>query len=122
MVPRLNRGRVPLKQLVAVVLLSFFLVSHVGAFQNQIQIEAKESGRKIKTRVNPEYPELALKTKISGTVRVEAVVTPEGAVSQVREIGGNPVLLSALVHAVKQWKYEPAPKESVMEIKAAFNL
>jgi hypothetical protein len=31
-------------------------------------------------------------------------------------------LLSALVRAVKQWRYEPGPKESVMEIKAAFNL
>jgi len=122
MVPRLNGGRAPLKQIVALLLLSFFLVSHVGAFQTQIQIEAKESGRKIKTRISPEYPELAVKTKLSGIVRVEAVVTPDGSVSQVREIGGNPVLLSALVRAVKQWKYEPAPKESVMEIKAAFNL
>jgi TonB family protein len=122
MVPRLNGGGVALKRLVAVALLSFFLVSHVGAFQNHIQIETQGFGRKIKTRVDPEYPELALKTKISGTVRVEAVVTPEGAVSQVREIGGNPVLLSALVQAVKQWKYEPAPKESVTEIKAAFFL
>jgi TonB family protein len=122
MVPRLNGGRAPLKQIVALLLLSFFLVSHVGAFQTQIQIEAKESGRKIKTRISPEYPELAVKTKLSGIVRVEAVVTPDGSVSQVREIGGNPVLLSALVRAVKQWRYEPAQKESVMEIKAAFNL
>jgi len=122
MVPRLNGGRVPFKQLVAVVLLSFFLVSHVGAFQTQIQVEYKEYGRKAKTRVPPEYPDLAVKTKIKGTARVEVVVTPEGTVSQVKEIGGNPVLLGALVRAVKQWKYEPAPKESVVEVSAAFFL
>jgi hypothetical protein len=41
-------------------------------------------------------------------------------VSEVRELGGNPLLLGALVSAVKQWKYEPASRESVMEIKAFF--
>lgn len=120
MVPRLKCGRAPLHRVIGILLLSFFVASNAGAFQNQIQIEAKEGGRKIKTRVNPEYPELALKTKIEGTARVEMTVTPEGAVSEVKEIGGNPVLLSALVRAVKQWKYEPAPKETVMEVKAAF--
>jgi outer membrane biosynthesis protein TonB len=47
-------------------------------------------------------------------------VSPEGSVKQVKEVGGNPVLLGAVVQAVKQWKYEPGPRESVMEVKAAF--
>jgi TonB family protein len=105
-----------------VAFFSFVLVLQANAFQNQnqIQIEAKEAGRKIKNRIPPKYPELAIKTKIVGTARIEMTVMPDGSVGDVREIGGNPVLLGALVNAVKQWKYEPASRESVMEIKAAF--
>ena len=31
------------------------------------------------------------------------------------------LLLGALVRAVKQWKYEPGPKDTEVEVKAAFN-
>lgn len=122
MIPELLRGRVPLTRVVLGIALSaVFYVPPASAFQqNQIKIEATGPDRKIKVRIAPEYPELARRTKIEGTVRVEVVVTPEGTVKEVKEIGGNPVLLTAVVHAVKQWKYEPAAKESVMEIKAAF--
>jgi TonB family protein len=81
---------------------------------------AEESGRKIKTTVPPEYPDIAKKLNIRGTVRVEVTVAPDGTVKKVKELGGNPVLLDAFTHAVKQWKYETAPKESVFEIKYEF--
>jgi TonB family protein len=117
----LLRGRAPLVSLVLrVVLCALFSLQHANAFQTQIQIESKGPDRKIKTRVSPEYPELALKTKLTGTARVELTVTPEGSVKEVKELGGNPVLLGALVRAVKQWKYEPGPRECVLEVKAAF--
>lgn len=123
MIRQLLRGQALLSRAVfGIALCALFCVPHASAQNpNQIQIEATGPDRKLKTRVAPEYPELARKTKMSGTVRVEVVVTPEGSVKEVKEIGGNPVLLSAVVHAVKQWKYEPAPRESVMEIKAAFS-
>jgi TonB family protein len=98
-----------------------FLAAQAGAFQESIRLEVNEPGRKIKTRVNPEWPELALKARISGVARVALTVTPEGSVKDVKELGGSPVLLGALVHAVKQWKYEPASKESEVEVKASFN-
>ena len=97
---------------------SFFLQHAIA--QSQIQLGYSQTERKIKTRVDPEYPELALKARMSGVARVELTVTAEGVVREVRELGGNPVLLGALVRAVKQWKYEPGPKESVMEVKASF--
>lgn len=121
MVPQIKSRRAGLRKFVGIALFSIFLVLHAGAFQTrQIQIEAKEAGRKIKNRIPPEYPQLALRSRMEGTARVEMVVTPEGSVKDVKELGGNPVLLEALVQAVKQWKYEPAPRETVMEIKAAF--
>jgi|SRR5215469_4349896 len=97
-----------------------FLVIQAVAFQSSIQLEVSDAGRKIKTRINPEYPELAVKARISGVARVSLTVTADGSVKDVKEIGGSPVLLGALVHAVKQWKYEPSTKESEVEVKASF--
>jgi TonB family protein len=97
------------------------LAAQAFAFPVQAQLELNEAGRKIKTRVVPQYPELARRTRLAGTVRVELTVTPEGSVRSVKELGGNPVLLEALTRAVKQWKYEPSAKESIVEVKAAFS-
>lgn len=121
MVPQRTRGSASLIRTLFLIVLCFLVfVPHTCA-QSQIQVEATGPVRKLKTRISPEYPELALKARMSGTARVELIVTIDGSVKQVKEIGGNPVLLAALVRAVKQWKYEPAPTESVMEVKAAFS-
>ena len=76
--------------------------------------------RKVKTKVDPEYPELARRLNLKGIVRVQVTVAPGGAVKEVKELGGNPVLLDALIRAVRKWKYEPADKESVLEVKFDF--
>jgi len=81
-----------------------------------------EDTRKVKSSVPPEYPELARKLNIHGIARVEATVTPDGTVKSVKELGGNPVLVEALVRAVKKWKYEPADQTSVIQIKFDFEL
>lgn len=116
---------VPLRALaskvIGAILCGMLLAAQAFAFPIQAQLELNEAGRKIKTRVVPQYPELARKTRLAGIVRVELTVTPEGSVRSVKEIGGNPVLLEALTRAVKQWKYEPSTKESIVEVKAAFS-
>jgi hypothetical protein len=35
-------------------------------------------------------------------------------------MGGNPILVDALMKAVKQWRYEPADRTSVIEVKFEF--
>ena len=121
MVPPALRRAAVAATVMGFILFGIFCALQSSALPVQAQLELNEAGRKIKTRVTPEYPELARKVRLSGVVRVELTVTPEGTVKQVKEIGGNPVLLEALVRAVKQWKYEPATKESVVEVKAAFS-
>jgi TonB family protein len=80
---------------------------------------APEEVRKIRTLVQPTYPELARAMHITGTVRVVVVVTPGGAVQTVKPMGGHPLLVEAATDAVKRWKFEPAEKETttVMEFK-----
>jgi protein TonB len=85
------------------------------------QTVAQNISRKVKSRVEPVYPELAKRNKISGSARVELLVTPDGKVKDVKVLGGNPVLVQAVVTAVVKWKYEPAPEESSEVIKFDFN-
>lgn len=82
---------------------------------------AQSSARKIKTRVDPTYPELARRNNIYGSVRMELVVTPDGKVKDIKVLGGNPVLVQAAVTACMKWKYEPAAEESVVPAKVDFN-
>jgi protein TonB len=57
--------------------------------------------------IDPEYPALARQAHISGTVVVEAVIDERGNVVQAHAVSGHPLLLSAALGAVFQWKYEP---------------
>ena len=80
-----------------------------------------EITRKVKTRIQPFYPELARKMNITGTVKVEVVVTPGGTVKDARLIGGHPVLASAALDAVKKWRFEPAAMESTGVVDFKFD-
>jgi len=82
--------------------------------------QAQTNTRKIKVSVPPEYPELARKMNIQGVARVLLTVAADGRVVGVKELGGNPVLVAALVQAVRKWKYEAADRESEIEVRFEF--
>jgi TonB family protein len=68
--------------------------------------------------VKVEYPALARKMKISGTVRLHLQLSSSGGVRDTKVLGGNPVLASAAQEAVKQAKFEGAePCIAVFEFK-----
>lgn len=75
--------------------------------------------RRAKSRVEPVYPDLARRMNISGTVKVEVVVLPNGTVKDARVVGGHPVLAGAAVDAARKWRFEPAATENkgVIEFK-----
>ena len=58
-------------------------------------------------RVQPEYPPLARQARIQGTVSLAAVISKEGAIENLRVLSGHPMLVSAAINAVKQWRYRP---------------
>ncbi len=78
------------------------------------------TARKIATRVAPVYPDLAKKMHLHGTVKVEAVVRPNGTVKSARALGGNPVLVDAALDAINKWKFEPGPSETTEVVPLAF--
>ncbi len=76
--------------------------------------------RRAKTRVPPDYPALARKMNITGVVKVEVVVAPNGTVREAKVIGGHPVLAGAALEAVRKWRFEPAAVESTGVIDFKF--
>ena len=57
--------------------------------------------------VPPAYPSLARTARVSGTVVLEAIVTADGKVAEIKVVSGHPLLLEAAINCVKQWEYEP---------------
>ena len=100
--------RIAMTVLAMVILAVSLGPSHVGAQNTQ----SEEIVRRAKTKVQPAYPELAHKMNISGTVKIEVVVAPNGSVKEARIVGGHPVLATAALDAAKKWKFEPAATDS----------
>jgi protein TonB len=86
--------------------------------QNATEESAK---RKVRTRVAPEYPPIARQMHLSGKVKIETTISPEGRVTGTRVIGGSPVLASSAVKAVNAWRFEPGPKETTEIIEFEFD-
>jgi TonB family protein len=81
----------------------------------------EETTRKVKSRVDPLYPELARRMRISGTVKLQIVVTKDGAVKSTKVIGGPPLLIDASIDAVKRWKFEEAKDETTQPVEFKYN-
>jgi TonB family protein len=95
----------------------------IGAFVRVARIGAQENtDRKLIKKVEPVYPPLASKLHLAGTVKLALQIAPEGKVSNVRTVGGNPILAVAAEDAAKQWKYEVAPKESSAVVTLSFEV
>jgi TonB family protein len=86
------------------------------------QENSQESAkRKVKTKTVPEYPELARQMNATGKVKIEATISADGRVTSTKVIGGSPLLVGAATDALKKWRFEAAPKESVEVIEFDFS-
>jgi TonB family protein len=84
------------------------------------QTTVEEGKRKVKTKVTPAVPELARRMNITGKVKIEVVIAPDGHVKSSRAMGGHPVLVQTCQDAVKEWKFEPAPEETTQVVEFDF--
>ena len=80
-----------------------------------------DAERKVKSKVSAVYPELARKLKVSGMVKVEITIAPNGSVKAAKVLGGHPLLIESAVDAVRKWKYEPAKEETTTIVQFNFN-
>jgi periplasmic protein TonB len=78
-------------------------------------------------RVEPDYPEIAQRAQIEGTVILEATVDDTGVVRDARVLRSRGLLDDAAVRAVEQWRYEPLlfngkPTPFVLTVTVTFSL
>jgi protein TonB len=62
---------------------------------------------RIVCRVPPYYPEEARAQRISGTVRLHAIIGKDGSVKQLEVLSGPSALAEASLQAVRLWRYRP---------------
>jgi TonB family protein len=80
-----------------------------------------EEKRKVRSRVMPEYPALAKQMNVTGKVKIETTIAADGHVLSTRVVGGSPLLVNAALDALKQWRFEPASKDTTEVIEFEFN-
>ena len=85
------------------------------------QQEQASVDRKVVDRVMPQYPAVARTLRLSGSVRVEVVVSPNGSVKSLQVKGGHPLLAAAAADAVRRWKWVPAKIETKEPIIVTFD-
>ena len=81
------------------------LVSGLICCPSYAQQQPSPSARKIVNKVVPTYPELARKMNLTGNVKLEVTVGPNGAVRKIEPHGGSPLLVKAAQEAVYKWKW-----------------
>jgi TonB family protein len=104
------------KKLLAAAAMALFAVSLALAQTTTIE----EGKRKVKTKVTPAVPELARRMNITGKVKIEVVIAPDGHVKSSRAMGGHPVLVQSCQDAIREWKFEPAPEETTQVVEFDF--
>jgi protein TonB len=79
------------------------------------------------TRVQPVYPRLAIENRIQGSVHVHAIIAANGNLEALQVLSGHPMLASAALDAVRQWRFRPyilngKPIEVQTEVTVNFTL
>ncbi len=78
-------------------------------------------------KILPTYPPLARAARIQGQVVLQAVISKQGFIENLRVLAGHPMLAPAAIEAVRQWRYRPyvlnsEPVEVETQITVNFSL
>jgi protein TonB len=78
-------------------------------------------------RIIPRYPPIAQASHTQGTIVLQAVISKNGTIENLRVVSGSPMLQQAALDAVAQWRYRPyllngQPVDVETTINVVFNL
>ncbi len=93
----------------------------------RIRVGGSVQKARLAKQVLPRYPPLARQARISGVVKLTAIIAKNGMVQELKVLSGHPLLVPAALQAVKQWRYKPTllnntPVEVVTQIDVIFSL
>jgi protein TonB len=77
--------------------------------------------------IAPRYPAIAQASRVEGIVILEALISEDGSVQNVKVLRGKPLLDDAATEAVRQWRFTPPllngqPVPVVMTVTVSFSL
>jgi len=98
-----------------------------AATPKRIRVGGQVESARLIFQPKPEYPPLAKMARIQGTVRLEAIISKDGTIQDLKVVSGHPLLVKAAVDAVQHWRYQPTllngePVEVVTEVDVNFTL
>src|SRR5208282_5355699 len=93
----------------------------------RIRVGGQVESARLIFQPKPEYPPLAKMARIQGTVRLDAIISKDGTIQDLKVISGHPLLVKAAMEAVQRWRYQPTllngePVEVVTEVDVNFTL
>jgi len=71
------------------------------------EVPVNVQSAKLIQKVQPEYPDIARKERLQGTVRIHALIGKDGVIYDLVVIRGACSLAESAVEAVRQWRYRP---------------
>ncbi len=92
-----------------------------------VTVPERVQGAKLISAPLPIYPPEARNAGVSGNVLLNITVARDGSVASADAVKGDPILATAAIQAVKQWKYEPTllngePVQVTTEVSVNFTL
>ncbi len=92
-----------------------------------VRIGGQIAQPKLLRRIEPKYPDLAVASRVSAMVILEAEVDTRGYVRTVKVLRGHPLFDQASLDAVKQWRYQPLllngePTGFILTVTLTFSL
>jgi protein TonB len=95
--------------------------------QQNVRVGGNVEEAVVLRRVQPVYPPLARQARVSGVVRVEAIIGPDGRVMKTTALSGPPLLRQAAQEAVQRWQYQPGklngqPVQVTTQVDVSFTM
>ena len=92
-----------------------------------MRVGADVAASRLTRRVEPQYPAQAQEPQIQGPVVLQALISKEGDIRELKLISGDSRLADTAMEAVKQWHYQPylvngQPVEVQTEITINFTI
>jgi protein TonB len=84
-------------------------------------VTADSTGRKVRSKVVPAYPDIARTAHITGVVKIEVTISADGRVVATKVVGGSPVLVQAAIDALNRWRFDAAPSDSTEVIEFQYD-
>src|SRR6266550_4257835 len=127
-IPLLYTHSMDLSEFRALETANWFPRLHRGQYSatDHIVSEEKSRRRALFSKSNPYIPSWPRRPELV-EVAIDSVIDEHGNVTQMKVVSGNPLLVTAALNAVEQWKYQPTllngqPIAVDMEVTVTFKL